>query len=375
MAPVTPRWTDHIQPLTGYHKKTGVVEALERLARALGPGARLPRMRELAEALGITLATLDQGLTQLERRGLLDRRPRSGVFVSGRIAKKAVGMVIGWNIFAAGDDAAFYALLMEHCVKLAEARGKRFSVFLDYQAQESADGKMPAAHQDLVDALDDGRLDGLLLVSPHGPAQTQWLAEQGVPLVALTLPDASGIVIDSAAMVRMAIGELMRMGVRKIGVIAATEKHARQFREEMTALGRSVEEAWVAIRGLLPYRTPFELEGRACAERLLQRAEERQEPGLPGGLIVMDDLMARGACALLAEKGHRIGETIQVVSHSNRGSRVLAAWADKVIRCEFDPALIAEAMFNRLEARMDQCPPQAAAVFVPQLISPPDGGK
>lgn len=365
MAPAIPRWTDYIQPLTGYHKKTGVVEALERLARALGPGARLPRMRELAKSLGITLATLDQGLTQLERRGVFDRRPRSGVFVSSRIGRKTIGMVIGWNIFSVGDDAAFYSLLVEACGQLAEKRGWQCSVFLDYFRLSAR--QLSPAHHDLVNALEDGRLNGLLLISSQGPHQEEWLRNQGVPLLCLDPGPDQGVIIDTGAMVRMAVTELVRQGVRKIGFIGVLAEHMTMFREALDESGLSVENAWISAFGLLPVGTRFELQGGACARELLERAEQFPEKGMPEAIVVTDDLMTRGACAALVEKGFQIGRDLKVVSHANKGSPILESWKDRVILCEFDPQEIATALISRIECLMEGLEPSQRAVILPRL--------
>lgn len=368
MAPTTPRWTDHIQPLTGYHKKTEVVEALEQLARALGPGARLPRMRELADALGITLATLDQGLTHLERRGVFDRRPRSGVFVSSRIGQKTIGMVIGWNIFSVGDDSAFYSLLVEACIQLAEKRGWRCSVFLDYFRPGLSERQLSPAHHDLVNALEDGRLNGLLLVSSQGPHQEEWLRNKGVPLLGLAPGPDQGVIIDTDALVRMAVKELLRQGVRKIGFIGVCSEHVTAFRHALDELGLSMEKAWVSEFGLLPFGTRFELQGGACARELLERAEQFPEKGMPEAIVVTDDLLARGACAEFAKKGFQIGRDLKVVSHANKGSPILDPWKDRVIRCEFDPQEIAAALISRIECLMEGVEPPQCAVILPRLM-------
>ena len=57
-----------LKPIKARIKRPEMVESLTRLARGLGPSARLPRTRELSKALGVTLATLDQG--QLDLRAV-----------------------------------------------------------------------------------------------------------------------------------------------------------------------------------------------------------------------------------------------------------------------------------------------------------------
>lgn len=71
-------------------------EQLERQLTAriedgsLGPGDRLPPVRRLAEDLGLAAATVARAYRDLEARGLLDTRGRSGTFVAGdQVAREA----------------------------------------------------------------------------------------------------------------------------------------------------------------------------------------------------------------------------------------------------------------------------------------------
>jgi len=348
-------WSESIRPVTGYPKMNGVVEALERLARELGPETRLPRTRELSKALGVTVVTLNLGLAQLERRGLLDRRPRSGIFVSPNIAQKTVGLVLGWNIFSERvEDATFYSLLLACCAKRAELNRERFSIFLDTAAPNSASTEAsPQHHQDLVDALSGGRLDGLLLISSQGPEQDQWLRSYGVPLVTLNTTDQPGCVgVDYEGLIRMAAGELMSMGVRSIGLITAFPPEVACFRRVAIEMGFHFEEAWIALQVTAGSNESLDEQGRMGAREIMGRSFASRDKGFPNGLIIGNDLMARGACSYFSEKGIGIGESLQVVSHANKGSHILQAWEERISRCEADPNELAEAMFSQLETLM-----------------------
>ena len=48
----------------------------------LRAGERLPSVRELRRRRGVSAATVMQGYALLERRGLVEARPRSGYFLS-----------------------------------------------------------------------------------------------------------------------------------------------------------------------------------------------------------------------------------------------------------------------------------------------------
>lgn len=81
----------------------GIAGVIARLVNAgeLDPGDRLPTVRELATALGVSPATVSQAWQALSRAGLIESRGRAGSFVRGaasaRLAPRMRGM-------AAPDD-------------------------------------------------------------------------------------------------------------------------------------------------------------------------------------------------------------------------------------------------------------------------------
>ena len=57
----------------------------------LRAGERLPSVRELRRRRGVSAATVMQGYALLERRGLVEARPRSGYFVATAAAPAVAG--------------------------------------------------------------------------------------------------------------------------------------------------------------------------------------------------------------------------------------------------------------------------------------------
>jgi DNA-binding transcriptional MocR family regulator len=64
-------------------KYTSIVDAISRAVEAgtLGEGVRLPPHRELAQLLGVTVATVTKAITDLNRKGVLASRRGSGTYV------------------------------------------------------------------------------------------------------------------------------------------------------------------------------------------------------------------------------------------------------------------------------------------------------
>lgn len=68
-------------------------------------GDKLPSDNELVERFGVSRPTIARALSQLEREGLVERRPGSGTFVSSRV--RGGGFVFGLLIPGLGDTEIF----------------------------------------------------------------------------------------------------------------------------------------------------------------------------------------------------------------------------------------------------------------------------
>lgn len=109
-------------------KKSFVDEMQSRiLSGELRPGDRLPPERELAEQMGISRGSVNQGILDLERMGFLRVVPRKGTFVADYI-KNATSLTIAaiMNYDSTLYDAELFRGFMElrilverECVRLA----------------------------------------------------------------------------------------------------------------------------------------------------------------------------------------------------------------------------------------------------------------
>ena len=53
-------------------------------AEAIRPGDKLPSLRRLSSQLGVSIATVSQAYLELEKKGVLASRERSGFFLAPR---------------------------------------------------------------------------------------------------------------------------------------------------------------------------------------------------------------------------------------------------------------------------------------------------
>ncbi len=160
--------------------------------------------------------------------------------------------------------------------------------------------------------LDDGSVDGVLLVAPRTHSKAlQWAQHSDVPTVVVgsTFPDIplTCVDVDDTAAIYRAVRWLVELGHRHIGHIAGpqTQWSARRrlqaYHQAMHDAGIEVQPHWIAEG---QYTPPS---GKAAMEMLLCRAPELT------AVVCGNDWMAMGAIEAVYQKGLRIPEDISLI--------------------------------------------------------------
>lgn len=360
-----------IQPISGKDKLPQVVTSLLAVARGLGAGAQLPPFRLLCEHLQVAKGTLDRALSQLEARGVIERRQGSGIYVTARISQKTVGLVMGEDVFRPGVSPV-YLELIEACSRRASERNEQFVFYVDIEGVTPRAGNA-LMHKDLEEALRLRSLDGLILVSRSSLAQEDKLRDAGIPFVVSghNSPHEASVEIDLRMITERGVDLLQRKGCRRIAHVGPWEQDAEYFRRYATARGIHFAPEWVMVRSELKKESEgsMELNHEAIGYRAMQRLIAHSA-GLPDGVISANDMMTRGICLAMHAVGLVPGKDIQIVTHANKGSITLAEWVQQIDLFEVDPKENAEALFSLLETLMKQELKGRTVVYVrPQLRS------
>ena len=370
-----------LQPISSptRRKQPAVIKALTGLAQKLGPGAKLPTARELSKALGVTGATLTRCLEQLEGRGVLRCLQGSGIYVESGVMQKRIALVFGEKFFSP-DSSNFGSLLLNQCALRASERNEKFSFFLDAPAFRGVtDGGKVPAHQDLADALKQGKIDGIILVSRSSVEQEIWLRSHGIPVVRTdsrrnSLPESNDVVyFNYEKLIHLGVARLAATGCKTVGLIGALREHGDLFRQALVTCGLQSSDRWILcpstdascasnVRGRV---------GSEAAQQLLAgsnvMAGGLARPDFPDGLLITDDIMALGALDFLASRGIDIGGRLKVVSHANKGSSVLVRWESKIFRLQLDPEEMACSLLGRLDSLMDGHP-SSSQIFIEPIL-------
>ncbi|MGW4646760.1 LacI family DNA-binding transcriptional regulator [Kitasatospora sp. NPDC004289] len=218
-----------------------------------------------------------------------------------------------------------------------------------------------AAREEVLSFLRQGNADGAMLVSTRaGDPLPGRLVEAGLPVVVFGSPPeglADGLSWVDLANVeggRLAAGHLRDRGCRRIVSIAGPSA---------ISAGRDREAGVREVLGDLPSAEGDfgQASGAAAMARLLAA-----HPDLDG-VVAANDLMARGAVAVLAEHGRRVPQDVAVVgfddsSAATGGLPLLSTVRQPVERMAAEMARIL------LERVADPAAGPASVVFEPELV-------
>jgi DNA-binding LacI/PurR family transcriptional regulator len=90
----------------------------------------------------------------------------------------------------------------------------------------------------------------------------------------------------------------------------------------------------------------------------------------PDGLLIGDDMVTSGALVELRRRGIEVGKTVQIASNSNAGSPILFGEEANMMRIEYDPRELAEALFRTLDRLMEGKPQPEWVQVYPRICVP-----
>jgi DNA-binding LacI/PurR family transcriptional regulator len=370
----------NLQPIKSKQKLAQVKTAIRQLAEKHPPGTKLPTVRELCKQLNVAIATLDAALSELETIGVISRRRGSGIFVCQNISQKTVGVIFGLNIFDAGTSPVFRQIL-DHCQQRAETHNERFSFYIDIdQWDDKIEGYPPfPAHSNLARDLISSKLHGAFLLWPRDAEEVNWVREHKLPVVSLECEGAEkngDLRLDYNELQKLGIEALLKQGCRRIGLIQNIPDFPamNELLAPYQAVCRS-EWVWRPSRNIIQLDATNEEIGYQVARRMLGSAlaSKPDRESIPDGLVIMDDMITRGALTALRKLGLSPGKDIHIATHANKGSNTLYGNEEDLTLIEFAPKEIVETLFQMLEfcwERNRLAPPSQSIKPVVRLPAP-----
>jgi DNA-binding LacI/PurR family transcriptional regulator len=322
----------------------------------------MPTIQQLCEMLGVSIVTLNRSLSELEAQNIIQRKHGVGIFVSPRIGQRTVALVYDRDIFAAGASP-FCGMLVEAARARASSSNEKFSFYLAMPSKEGF-----PVHDDLVEDLRAARVDGVLFVGEGNPAAAQYLERQDVPLVALSYTPLTThrVCIDWSESARLGVEALAQQGCSRIALWipignglgraagANSFPELDAFRSALKTNGKDFfpELVW---RDDMLHADNIESTLGTNQEQGFRAAHEvfNGKEMAPDGLVILDDMMARGALVTLQQLGLQVGSDVKIATHLNKGSDVLSPFEESVTIIEVDPQEIVDTLFGMLQTLMN----------------------
>lgn len=284
-------------------------------AGVLAGGDRLPPIRTLATRWGTNYFSVQTGLRQLVKEGLLVQSPRLGTFVAKQARTlQRVCLYHDEDLKFKGGSEFGGRLHMAIYRRLA-ARGVLTISHFDHRPREER-GVIPAEVRRLVK---DRQVDALISTTHH----ETWMDRLDVPMASLEKAGSGGGVSwDVDGFARLAMDVVRRAGVRRVCVIDRPSVARATVTGEARAEMKIKLEAAIREEGLTvvasPLRDPeaahkgMEETGFLIGEKIAKMAS------LPEALVIFPDIYTRGVVSALLKHGVRVPEDLLLISHRNR---------------------------------------------------------
>ncbi len=344
------------------HKVQEAYSHLLRMAYRLGPNTQMPTFADLCVEIGVSKATLDTALGQLEAAGIVSRRQGAGIFVAVAL-KRGIALVCDPQFSLNPNLRGFWELMVRGAqLRVAQLRvaGSHYDLAFHFSTIETdaASDKLPL-HLGLMDDIRAGRVQGVLAVGLPLKA-VQWMSDLGVVVVEFAGKGPVSVDLEIADVVKLGVETLVAQGCTRLALWSeiwsrtASERRdrirleARTFRRTLAANGLEFHRPWLRPQAReLGGDSIYEL-----ASRWASQTFSGPRASWPDGLIVTNDILARDVMPALQKLDIVANRDILIASHANTDSPVLRAYQDDLILLEYDSGEIVQSMFDQLETLM-----------------------
>jgi DNA-binding transcriptional regulator YhcF (GntR family)/DNA-binding LacI/PurR family transcriptional regulator len=288
------------------------------------PGTRLPATNMLARQLQTHDRAVHKAMQALVKEGFLERRRPAGTFVRERVPLLArVGLYYGGSL--SQPDHHFTRAVHEALRTELRQKGQTGKIWVDERPEDEWASPLP----DLAAAARDRAVDAV--VAPLVDARTVgWLAKLPLPVAVCgsgLLPNR--VTSDFDQFVSLSLDGLQRQGCRSVGLIApmspASEEpggRPHQYAEFFVRFVDTARDRGLELRTewIVAPAHPDELRDRGLSHERYGYESGRRILGLstrPAGLVVYDDVVARGVVTALLEQRVHVPDDLKLVLHKN----------------------------------------------------------
>lgn len=297
----------------------------------LKPSDRIPSTDDLAKALNIGRKVIQQALAKLSERGMLERRPGRGTFLSRSIKTKRIALVFP-SLTLTGQAFGFFRLLCNDALQEAERRGYKATVhFVDTSKGQNI------YPEELLYQIHEGRVMSVMTFC-------------GISLKDCPLPCIVGGTVSPTnireSMDFRGLSYLSSRGFTQIAIVIHGE-----VPKDSKALNECISEVRQDHSADLNIKAFYPSEGHAINNKdWIMDIISANGDYKPEALLILDDNLTRDAIFSLLKHGIKIPEDIAILSHTNKGSLILSPV--ELTRLEMDTLEHAQYYFDMLDAKL-----------------------
>lgn len=279
-----------------------------RFVHSAIPGTRLPSVRKLARLLDVSIPTVRAAQTILSRRGEVEIRHGSGVYVPADEPRKRIGIVSELDLLAPRISAYFTLTASKLKTNLRE-QGFRPELYVG--DSQPGDHRQKPTCERFVEDVHAGRLAGLVMLdAPETSTWATFMEKLTIPAVGALTPFPLGPT--PSRLVETGVQELQEQGCRRIAMLTWAQAPANLYKA-VAVRGLETRREWVRS-DLHPQHA-----GAGWEEF---REIWTAHPEKPDGLLIGDDLLMQDAAEAILELGIQVPRKLRVITHSNRGSNL-----------------------------------------------------
>lgn len=331
----------------------------------MGAGAKMPTVIALRDELGVSMATLDAALRELETQQVITRKHGVGIFVSPQLHQKSVSLVCDSSVFMSAGHSPVWDILLGAARERARLGGERFELHLAASRDELGAPLQRGLARDIAEKYVDGVI-GIGLTEDA----VRWIEGQSVPFVSLFGPAFS----PRSAAVNIHTERFLELGAQQLAAQGCHRVALWPLQTHEDGLGRIArierDEDWARLcqgyglqSGPASYGSPEKSQGEQGFE-LASACFSQPRAQWPDGVLIGDDVLAHGALMAMRQMNVRVGADVRVVSHANKGSAVLMGHDEPMTLLEMDPNELIETAFRLLEALLRGETIASAGAFV-----------
>lgn len=308
----------------------------EIAAGRLKAGDRVPSTDDFAKQTKIGRKVIQKALEVISERGLLERSPKRGTFLSEGVATQNIGIVIHMDLLKE-QVFGFHRLLCNEIIEILHK--KKYSVELIFP---SASKNLKKVKQEVREKAANGKFRGVIYFGNLG------IEKLSIPIVN-SMVNAS---VDNKyeTFVYRGLMYLLTRGYRAIAII----KHSRKYmfskleQDGIDSLKNEFSSDF-SYKLYLGSNNDLRYNGVAVMTAILE-----DEGFKPDAVLCMDDNLTRGVIFKLMERGLKIPDDIALLSHSNKGAPIMSPV--ELTKLENDPHYFAVQAVEILESKLEGRP-------------------